>query len=214
MVKTTYKSLLHGKGMEIFKIYFTEWYSLKEASQEYIKRGFDENKVQRKLKKWKKKDPRNHRTVSDYFHKFEKSGWLDSKEVIKINKRFSKLGREHNVPNKYIRYRTNLNAFFDYIGKKYGVSLNKEERNILNLLADTDIRRLYFKFMKWGVDGRTITFFFIFLVENRYYRIPWSLIEKVTKPFFEGLDTIPWKECGENAWRCFLNEIKEKKNTP
>lgn|SRR3989344_6522332 len=196
MVKTPYKELLQGRGLDIFRIFWENWYSLKEASEEYVRRSHTK-RLKSILKKIKKGKVRNHRTVGRYFYKFKNAGWLDSEEVIKINKRFSKLGKEHNYPSKCIRYRTNLTAFYDYIEKRDGISLNQAEKNILNLLTDIDIRKGYTKYMKSSIDDRFITFFFIFLVDNKYNEKSSPLIEKITKPFNENFNGRSLKEDDE-----------------
>jgi hypothetical protein len=93
--------ILSGKGSKVFSIFFTcdDWYSLKEASGVY--------------------DPefsgtsRNQSTVSHYFYKFKKLGWLDEKNTLKYFKRVSSKGKESLYPDKSPRYRSNYNFFFD-----------------------------------------------------------------------------------------------------
>lgn len=122
--------LLEGKGMEIYKIFLKDWYSLKEASKEY-------NPEFMKTKKGSKH--RSHPTVSRYFSQFQENGWLNSKYITKYFDRKSKLGKLHKKSDSHTRWKANLNPFFEYIEKKYDVEFSNTEKRILNLIFLEDI---------------------------------------------------------------------------
>ena len=106
--------ILSGKGNEVARIFFSNWYSLREASK-IFKANLKSN---------------NHGTVSSYFHKFKKLGWLDEKPILKEFKREYAKGKWSTYPNKRLRYRLNLEPFYLYCGEK-DIKFNKDEKKFL-----------------------------------------------------------------------------------
>ncbi len=106
--------ITEGKGKKIARIFFSGWYSLKEASKIY-KPDLKSN---------------NHRTAVYYFHKFKELGWLDEKSITKKFPRKSAKGKNSLYPNTCPRYRLNLKPFYFYCKKK-NIEFTKEEREFL-----------------------------------------------------------------------------------
>ncbi|MGY4884198.1 MAG: hypothetical protein ACP5NZ_01310 [Nanobdellota archaeon] len=110
------KNILDGKGKEVFSIFFQDWLSIKEASNKYDGKEF-----------------KNNRTVYIYFNKFKDNGWIDSKYILRES--YRKRGNKvHKYMNKCLRFRANLNFFFEYAKK---IRFDDFEKEYINRLFES-----------------------------------------------------------------------------
>ncbi len=175
-MKKKYASLLQGNGLKVFKLFFTNWCTLQEASN-----------IFRVDKQRKKKAPSYHRTVARYFSEFKKRGWLDTHEEKKATIRHSKNKIVHKLIFSRTLYRANLNFFYDYLSEAQSIKLDDDEKYILSVIAKSSYRNIILTRIRNNIyeTATNISFLLIYdsIRQQTLKRIPISLLKKITKPF-------------------------------
>ncbi len=121
MVRPRYKMSLEGKGDMVLAAFFKDWSSKKQASHTYNP-GLPKN-------------ARNDRTVTAYFDRLKKEGFLESKRAPYKTLRKMRNGKYKTYTNYEVRHRANLN-FFYYFAKEQGIKFEEVEKFYLEVLFD------------------------------------------------------------------------------
>ena len=125
------KTLSNVNALIVLGIFFKDWYNIKEASQIYNPEL---------SKKWE-----NDRVVSYYFHKFDKFGWFESKNVIRSHRRKRD---KKDIYYPVDLYRLNYEPFiFEYYEHGFTIEkkLNAIRKKLLPFLNQENTRQKIIK---------------------------------------------------------------------